>query len=61
MIERQKIDGRDASVAYLTADLNPAEKDTAELIKVTFEDDLSSLWLTPQPSDDAEEQKEPEE
>ena len=47
MIERQKIQGRNAVVAYLTNKFEPAQKGAAEMIKVTFEDDNSTLWLTP--------------
>jgi len=46
MIEKQTIDDRKAAVAYLTKDLEPADKDAAELIKVVF-DDGETLWLTP--------------
>jgi hypothetical protein len=35
-IERLKINGRDATVAYLTADMQPAEKEARDLVKVTF-------------------------
>lgn len=46
MIERQTIEGRPATVAYLTANFEPAEADTAELVKVIF-DDGEILMLTP--------------
>jgi hypothetical protein len=48
MIEKMTIDGRAATVIYLTANMAPVEKaDYAELVKVTFDDDMSSIWLTP--------------
>lgn len=46
MIERQVIDGRPATVAYLTANFEPADADSAELVKVIF-DDGETLMLTP--------------
>ncbi len=45
MIERQKIDGREATVAYLTTEFAPAEKDAAELVKVIF-DDGETIFLS---------------
>jgi len=47
MIERQTIDGREAVVIYLSDDLTPVDRDEASLVKVTFEDDNSSVWLVP--------------
>jgi hypothetical protein len=38
MIERQTIDGREASVAYLTEDFQPADKEGWYLAKVIFDD-----------------------
>jgi hypothetical protein len=38
MIERQTIDGREASVAYLSADFQPASRDDWYLAKVIFDD-----------------------
>jgi hypothetical protein len=48
MIERQKLQGREATVAYLTAKFEPASKDEAELVKVTFQDNNETLWLVEQ-------------
>jgi hypothetical protein len=50
MIERQTIDGREATVAYLDNKFKPATKDTATLIKVIF-DDGQVLFLTPAKAD----------
>jgi hypothetical protein len=47
MIERQTIHSREATVAYLTADFQPATRDTAKLVKVIFEDG-ETVWLAPQ-------------
>lgn len=47
MIERQKIDGREATVAYLTAEFGPTEKDDAELVKVIFDDGETIFVATP--------------
>ena len=47
MIERQKIEGRDATVAYLTADFAPASADTAALVKVIYDGGemvVSTFW-----------------
>lgn len=38
MIERQTIDGRDVTVAYLTRDWQPATKDNHDLAKLLFDD-----------------------
>ena len=38
MIERQTIDGRDATIAYLTNKFAPATVDTAQYVKVLFDD-----------------------
>jgi len=38
MIEKQTIDGREAMVAYLTGDMQPATKDDWVLAKVIFTD-----------------------
>jgi hypothetical protein len=46
MIEQQTIGGRKATVAYLSADLEPAGKGDAELIKAVFTDG-SVMFLTP--------------
>ena len=46
MIERLTIDGRAASVAYLTGDMQPAPKDNAELVKIIF-DDGEIQFVTP--------------
>ena len=38
MIERTEVDGRPASVQYLTRDRKPADKADAEMIYVVFDD-----------------------
>jgi hypothetical protein len=40
MIERTIIDGRVASVAYLTDDFQPAGIETATLLKIIFDDGM---------------------
>jgi hypothetical protein len=50
MIERQTIAGREATVAFLNNDFEPATKDEATLIKVVF-DDGHHLWLVPRAED----------
>jgi hypothetical protein len=51
MIERQTVDGREATIAYMTADFEPADKDDAELIKVLF-DDGDIAFLVPKKAED---------
>lgn len=46
MIERQTIDGRDASIAYLTNKFAPATADTAQYVKVLFDDGGMILLAT---------------
>ena len=54
MIERQTIDGRDASVAYLTNKFAPATADTAQYAKVLFDDgDMLFLATGVPPAKDA--------
>jgi len=52
MIERQTIDGREAMVAYLTADMQPATKDDWTLAKVIFTDG-EVVFVTNVESDEA--------
>jgi len=52
MIERQEVDGRIATVSYLTNEFQPASKDEAELIKVVF-DDGELLFGVPVRSEEA--------
>jgi hypothetical protein len=47
VLEHTTINGRPAVIAYLKDDMTPADKETATLLKVTFEDDHSTLWLRP--------------
>lgn len=54
MIERQTIDGRLATVIYLTNDFQPADKQSATLIKLWF-DDGDVVFLTPAVSPSQEE------
>jgi hypothetical protein len=51
MIERQTIDGKDATVAYLSADFTPVDADKAELIKIIY-DDGNVVFATPMKSED---------
>lgn len=48
MIEAQEINGRKAIVAYFKGDFEPAGRDDATLVKVTYQDNQESFWLTPQ-------------
>lgn len=48
MIERQTINGRKASVAYMTDAFEPAQKTDATLVKVLF-DDGECLFLQKAP------------
>jgi hypothetical protein len=55
MIKRATIDGREATVAYLTKDRQPVDEAEAEMIHVSF-DDGESLWAFPikdEPAKDA--------
>lgn len=52
MIERQTIDGREATVAYLTADFEPAGKDDWHMAKVIF-DDGEVVFVTNAEADEA--------
>jgi hypothetical protein len=51
MIKREQVNGKTASVAYLKADLTPADSvEEAELLRVLF-DNGDSAWLTPKRED----------
>jgi hypothetical protein len=52
MIERQTIDGREATVQYLNEDLTPSNDRNAPVVRVVF-DDGESLWLG-KPTEDNE-------
>lgn len=47
MMTRQEVDGRSATLNYLTDALEPAEEAAATLVKVTFDDDNSSIFIKP--------------
>ncbi len=49
MIEHQILQGRNAVVAYFTNKFEPADKDSAQLVKITFEDNHQTMWLVPPP------------
>lgn len=56
MIERQTIDGREASVAYLDDAFTPADRTTATFIKVLFDDgEMAILAATPDAENGEEE------
>lgn len=38
MIERQEVNGRPAVVAYITSDFEPADKASADMAKIIFDD-----------------------
>lgn len=46
MIERQTINGRPVLVSYLDADFNPVAKNTASMVKLTFDEDGEVLFLS---------------
>ena len=48
MIERTTVSGRPATVAYVTSDMQPADKDKADFARVLF-DDGDSAFLAMQP------------
>src|SRR5215469_18142836 len=52
MIERQVIDGRPATVAYLNKDLEPAGKDDHTLVRILFDDGEVALLAAPEPEDE---------
>jgi len=49
MIKRQKIDGKQASIAYLKDGFVPCGEEEATLVKVVF-DDGKTIWLAPKES-----------
>lgn len=51
MMTRQEVDGRSATLNYLTDDLKPVAEDQATLVKVTFDDDNSFVFLRPKPEE----------
>jgi hypothetical protein len=54
MIERDLIDGRDATVAYLTFDFRPVDKHAADLAKVVYDDgDVEWIALREQPIEES--------
>lgn len=57
MIQQQTIDGRKATVAYLTSGFEPTDEDSAALVKVMF-DDGGVHFLTPPPREDVDGTKE---
>jgi len=56
MIEQLKIDGQDAIVSYLTSEFEPADKDSADLIKVWLPDKVMILVAKRGEADVGEEQ-----
>jgi hypothetical protein len=59
MIIRTKIDGREATLQYLTREREPTTEEDAEMVYIVFDDDGSTMWAFP--SNDDEEDEEPEE
>jgi len=53
MIERQEVDGRQATVCYFNDDFETCEPDEATLVKVVF-DDGEVAFLTPADGDEGE-------
>ncbi len=45
---REKVDGRDATVAYLRGNMQPCEPDQAEYVKIMF-DDGEDVWCLTAP------------
>lgn len=54
MIVRETVEGRPATVHYLTSDLKPSDPDNAQLIKVNF-DDGQTMWAYPSQSEEDKE------
>ena len=53
MIKRETIDGREAFVAYLTRDMEPAGEDDADLIKIIFDDGQVMFLMASEDDDNA--------
>ena len=51
MIVRETIDGRPCTVGYFTKDLKPSDPESAEIIKVHF-DDGETMWAYPVESEE---------
>lgn len=47
MLERKTIRGRDAVVVYLDGNMKPVDSIVAEIAKITYLDNLESVFLTP--------------
>jgi hypothetical protein len=60
MIIHTEIEGRSATLQYLTLERVPTTEEKAEMVYVVFDDDGSSMWAFPA-DDDAEDDDEPEE
>ena len=53
MIERDEIDGKPCTIAYLTRELEPATRDKHDLMKIIF-DDGPSLFAVADDDDEAD-------
>ena len=60
MIERRTINGRRATVAYLTKEFTPADKDDYELVKIVF-DDGDMMFATKSEKEEQEQDNEEDE
>jgi hypothetical protein len=61
MIERQTINGREATIAYIDRDFNPVDKDTpGHIAKVVFDDGEVLFLLSPEQDDGFEHEHAPE-
>lgn len=54
MIERTNISGRPATVAYITDDFKPADKSSAQLAKIVFDDGNVVFLNLKKPTADAQ-------
>jgi len=52
MIERTEVDGRPATVAYITGDFQPATKEDWELAKIIFDDGEVVFLVNKHPDND---------
>jgi hypothetical protein len=58
MIERRTIKGRRATVAYLTSEFTPADKDDYQLVKILFDDGDMMIAEKKEPEQEPEEDEE---
>lgn len=59
MIIHTEIEGRSATLQYLTLERKPTTEEDAEMVYIVFDDDGSSMWAFPAEDED-EDEDEPE-